>query len=307
MVNNVLEVRNLTKKFKKIKAVNNVSFHIKEGEIVGLLGPNGAGKTTTIQMLLSTLTPTSGEITYFGKDFKTHREEILQNVNFCSSYIRLPWRMTVGENLDVIARLYGVRNRKKRINKLLKAFDISEFEKRPFASLSAGQIMRVILAKSFVNYPRVILLDEPTASLDPDIALKVREFLIREQKEFKVSMLYTSHNMAEVERLCDRVIFLSKGKIIAEDTPLGLANKIEVSRVDLLVVGDGDKAKRLCLEKGWKASLDERYLKVEIKEKQISNLLSALAEAGIEYTEISIEKPTLEDFFLKVSYGGIKA
>ena len=181
----VLDIKGLTKDYGKVRAVKGISFDIKEGEIVGLLGPNGAGKTTTIQMLLGTLTPTKGEIKYFGKDFKSYREEILNRVNFCSSYIRLPWRMTVYENLDVIAMLYGVKNRRKRIHKLLEAFDITEFENRPMAGLSAGQIMRVILAKSFINYPKVILLDEPTASLDPDVALKVREFLIKEQKEGK--------------------------------------------------------------------------------------------------------------------------
>src|SRR3989344_2865248 len=301
MLEKVLEVNNLSKSFGKTKAVKNISFHINEGEIVGLLGPNGAGKTTTIQMLLGTLTPTSGDAWYFGKSFKDHREEILQKVNFCSSYIRLPWRLTVYENLDVIARLYGVKNRKRRIKKLLDAFDISEFEKRPFASLSAGQIMRVVLAKSFINYPKVILLDEPTASLDPDIAKKVRDFLIREQKEFQVSMLYTSHNMAEVERLCDRVIFLNKGKIVAEDTPLGLAKKIEESRVELLIKDKKEATQTICNSNGWNYRLNEDYISIEIKEKEIAKLLAILANRGIEYSEISIDKPTLEDFFIRTS------
>lgn len=299
--NTVLEVKNLTKKFKKFKAVNNISFKVKEGEIVGLLGPNGAGKTTTIQMLLGTLTPTSGDIKYFDKNFRVHREEILRKVNFCSSYIRLPWRLTVYENLDVIGRLYGVKNRQKRIKKLLKIFEVSEFKDRQMSSLSAGQIMRVILAKSFVNYPKVLLLDEPTASLDPDIAQKVHEILVNEQKEFGVSMLFTSHNMAEVEKLCDRVIFLDKGKILAEDTPLGLAKKIQTSRVELLIDDDIEKAVRISSENGWKTSLDENYLNVELKEKEIAKLLSVLAKENIEYQEISIDKPDLEDFFLKAA------
>ena len=306
MVNKVLEVKNLIKNFNKVKAVKNVSFDIKEGEIVGLLGPNGAGKTTTIQMLLGTLTPTSGEIKYFGKEFNSHREEILSKVNFCSSYIRLPWRMTVSENLDVIARLYGVKDRKRRIRKLLTAFDILEFENRQMNSLSAGQVMRVILSKAFINYPRLILLDEPTASLDPDVAVKVHDFLLKEQEEFRVSMLYTSHNMAEVEKLCDRVIFLNKGKIIAEDTPSGLANKIEISRVYLLIEGSQEKAMSLCSENKWKVEIDEPYLKVEIKEKEIAKFLATLGREGIEYSEISIDKPNLEDFFIEVSKGGLK-
>lgn len=300
----VLEVTNLTKHFGKVKAVESVSFNIKEGEIVGLLGPNGAGKTTTIQMLLGTLTPTSGKVVYFGKDFKHHREEILKKVNFCSSYIRLPWRMTVYENLDVIARLYGVKGRKERILKLLKAFKMEKFLNRSMSSLSAGQIMRVILAKSFVNYPRLILLDEPTASLDPDIAKRVRDFLVREQKEFGVSMLFTSHNMAEVEMLCDRVIFLHKGKILDEDTPLGLARKIKISRVDLVINEKVEKALEICARNEWRAGYDEPYLKIELNEDEISKLLSVFATEDLNYTEISIDKPDLEDYFLKVSKGG---
>lgn len=297
----VLEVKNLTKKFGKFKAVDAISFYIKEGEIVGLLGPNGAGKTTTIQMLLGTLTPTSGEIFYFGKDFKTHREEVLRQINFCSSYIRLPWRLTVYENLDVIARLYGVKNRNKRIQKLLKIFEISEFQKMPMSSLSAGQVMRVVLAKSFLNYPKVLLLDEPTASLDPDIAQKVRDILVNEQKEFKVSMLFTSHNMAEVEELCDRVIFLDKGRILAQDTPLGLAKKIRTSKVELLLGEDKEKAANLSGKMGWKTTFNGPYLQVELEEKEISKLLSVLGSENIQYEEISIDKPSLEDFFLKVA------
>lgn len=270
---------------------------------MGLLGPNGAGKTTTIQMLLGTLTPTSGEVIYFGKNFKPHREEILKKVNFCSSYIRLPWRMTVYENLDVIARLYGVKDRKERILKLLKAFKIENFLNRTMSSLSAGQIMRVILAKAFINYPRLILLDEPTASLDPDIAKRVRDFLVKEQKEYGVSMLFTSHNMAEVELLCDRVIFLHKGKVLDEDTPLGLAGKIKTSRVDLLLTNKVEKALEICSKNGWNAGYDEPYLKVELDENEIAKLLSVLASEDLRYSEISIDKPDLEDYFLKVSKG----
>jgi len=166
--------------------------------------------------------------------------------------------------------------------------------------------MRVVLAKSFISYPKVILLDEPTASLDPDIAQKVREFLINEQKEFKVSMLYTSHNMAEVERLCDRVIFLNKGKIVAEDTPLGLAKKIEESRVELLIKDKKEATQTICNSNGWNYRLNEDYISIEIKEKEIAKLLAILANRGIEYSEISIDKPTLEDFFIRTSKSGGK-
>lgn len=301
----VLEVKNLTKQFKKVTAVDDISFKIEEGEIVGLLGPNGAGKTTTIQMLLGVLTPTGGDIKYFGVDFEKNREEILAKVNFCSSYIKLPWRMTVMENLDVMARLYEVENRKERIEKLLDVFEISEFTNSMLSSLSAGQVMRVILAKSFINYPRVLLLDEPTASLDPEIAEKVREFLHLEQKEFGVSMLLTSHNMSEVEELCDRVIFLNHGIIIAHDTPEGLASMTTMSRVDLLIdKADHERAQKLCGNNKWTTSRHGRYFRVEVKEAEIAKLLVSFGEEKIVYRDIGIEKPDLEDFFVKMAKEG---
>lgn len=299
----VLEVKNLTKMFKQTLAVDDISFNICEGEIVGLLGPNGAGKTTTINMLLGVLTPTSGQISYFGKEFNSHKEEILRKVNFVSSYIKLPWRLTVYENLDVIARLYEVKNRRERIEKLLKIFEMLEFKNSLIASLSAGQTMRVMLAKAFLNYPKILLLDEPTASLDPDVASRVRDFLKKEQKEFGVSLLLTSHNMAEVEELSDRVVFLDKGKILAEDTPEGLASKMDVARVELLIDGRVEDAQELITQNGWDNGFDGRYLKVELKEKEVHKLLNSLSSANIEFSKISIEKPDLEDFFLKATKG----
>ena len=304
MTKKVLEVKNLVKKYKDYKALNGISFDIKEGEIVGLLGPNGAGKTTTIQILLSVLTPTSGSIYYFGKEFTKNREEILKQVNFCSSYIRLPWSLTVEENLDVVARLYEVGDRKKRISKVLEIFEMTDFRKRQMNALSAGETMRVILAKSFINYPKVLLLDEPTASLDPEIAQKVREFLRKEREEFKMSMLFTSHNMAEVEEICDRVIFLHEGKILTVDTPEGLAKKIDIAKVELLLGEEKDEAVALCRKNGWETEIDGRRVRVKIKEKEIPELLSTLGQANISYSEITIDNPTLEDFFIKVAKEG---
>ena len=301
MTKNVLGVSNLTKFFGETLAVNDISFSVSEGEIVGLLGPNGAGKTSTIQMLLGTLTPNSGTIHYFGKDFANNREEILKQINFCSSYIRLPWRMTVWENLEVMARLYEVHDRKERIQKLLETFELSEFKDQSTGDLSAGQNMRAILAKSFINYPKLLLLDEPTASLDPDVAQKVREFLKKEQKEYGVSMLLTSHNMAEVEELADRVIFLNKGQIIAEDTPEHLASEIDVTRIDLLIPTKIEEAMELLCENEFKVGINGKYLKVETQEDKIANMLTILSSAKIEYKEISIDKPDLEDFFLKTT------
>src|SRR3989344_2466688 len=225
----VLKVKNLTKSFGDFTAVDRVSFELKKGEILGLLGPNGAGKTTTIRMLLGTLKPTSGQIEYFGKDFFANRSEVLQEINYASAYSRLPWRLTAGENLDVYARLYGVKNRKERIDNLMREFEVSEIKNKTMDGPSAGQSTRVMLCKAFINYPKLILLDEPTASLDPDIASRVRQFLLRQQEEYQVSMLFTSHNMKEVTEVCDRVIFLKNGKIIAEDTPENLAKRVDAT------------------------------------------------------------------------------
>lgn len=302
--NIVLEVKNLTKVFGSTNAVDDISFEVKEGEIVGLLGPNGAGKTTTINMLLGVLTPTSGEISYFGKEFNLNREEILKKINFVSSYIRLPWRLSVEENLDIIGRLYEVKNRDEKINKLLEIFEMAEYKNKLIAELSAGQTMRVMLAKAFLNYPKILLLDEPTASLDPDVAQKVRDFLKKEQKEFGVTMLLTSHNMAEVEQLTSRVIFLNKGKILAEDTPEQLAGKIDTSRVELLIDKNKvDQAQQLCAQLDFSSGFDGRYLKIEVREQDISGLLTILNKAKIGFSEISIDKPDLEDFFIKISKG----
>lgn len=303
--NTILDVKNLTKNFGKLKAVDNLSFQIREGEIVGLLGANGAGKTTTINMLLGVLNPSYGNIEYFGKEFEKNREETLKQINFCSGYIRFPWRLTVSENLDVVARLYEVKDRHSRVDKLLEIFEMSEYKSKPISSLSAGQIMRVMLTKAFINYPKLILLDEPTSSLDPDVAQKVRQFLLKEQKEFGVSMLLTSHNMAEVEELADRVIFLDHGKILTQDTPEGLATKIDLARVDLLLGSKITNAIKLCRKHNWKCHQDGKYLKVQVKEKEITKLIYALNNNGINFREISIEKPSLEDFFIGVAKGEI--
>jgi ABC-2 type transport system ATP-binding protein len=217
---NVIEVYKLTKRFGGITAVDGISFALRRGEILGLLGPNGAGKTTTIQLLLGLTTPTAGEVRVFGLDLAHHRRAILQRVNFSSTYVALPSNLTVWENLNVFARLYGLRRPRKKIEELLDLLEIPRATlDRGTGGLSSGQQTRLNLAKALVNDPEVLFLDEPTASLDPDIAAKVRDVLRRVCRERGVSLLYTSHNMPEVESLCDRVIFLAGGRIAAEGTP----------------------------------------------------------------------------------------
>lgn len=215
----VVSVTGLTKSFGQAKAVDNISFEVAPGEIFGLLGPNGAGKTTTIQMLLGVVTPDSGAVTMFGQTMPQHREAILQRCNFSSSYVSLPWNLTVRENLIVFARLYNVPSATQRIDELLQLFDLNEFRSTLTGKLSSGQLTRLFLAKALINRPELLFLDEPTASLDPDIADRTRLILKDLSARERVAMVYTSHNMAEVDYMCQRVAFIHHGRIIAAGTP----------------------------------------------------------------------------------------
>jgi ABC-2 type transport system ATP-binding protein len=218
MASPVLEVRNLTKTFGDFTAVNGISFALQPGEILGVLGPNGAGKTTTMHMLLGLITPTSGKISMFGMDLETHREAILQQVNFSSTYMSMPQSLTVEENLWVVARLYGLPDVQRKINDIVKKLEMGEFRHKVTRKLSSGQMTRLTLAKAFLTEPKILFLDEPTASLDPDIAHKIRALLKDEQQASGLSVLYTSHNMREMEEMSDRIIFLQKGNLVAEGT-----------------------------------------------------------------------------------------
>lgn len=215
----VVEVRDLTKIFNGVTAVDNISFDIYEGEILGLLGPNGAGKTTIIQMLLNVITPTSGTIRIFGMELEKHREEILSSVNFSSTYVSMPHSLTVLENLKFFARLYGVKGFDRKIEDLLKSFGIENEKNRLTRTLSSGMLARLYLAKSLLNDPRILFLDEPTASLDPDIADRTRKMLKEIRERSRLTILYTSHNMKEMEELSDRIIFINKGRVVTTGSP----------------------------------------------------------------------------------------
>ncbi len=301
----ILKVTNLTKQFKSktglMTAVNDISFTIKEGEIVGLLGPNGAGKTTTIQMLLGLMTPTGGQILYFEKSFQNYRVEILKNLNHMSGYSQMPWRLTVYENLKIFAYLYEVHNWKEKIVSLSAQFGVTEFLYKRFQDLSAGQRTRSLLVKAFLNDPKIVLLDEPTASLDPDIADSIRKYILSEQEKRNLSLLVTSHNMQEVEELCDKVVFLHQGKVLATDTPQGLAKRNTQSVLELMVA---DGLKRLIEElekRGYPYEEKHRFITITLPEKEIAAFLLDISKRGIEFSDIEIVKPSLEDFFLSVS------
>lgn len=297
---NILEVKNLTKNFGQFKAVDNISFSVREGEIVGLLGPNGAGKSTTIFMLLDLISPTSGEIKIFGKYYKHDRDQILKNLNYSSTYVEMSPRLTVKENLKVMAQLYEVTDSEGTIKKYVQKFGAGQYMNNQFHTLSAGQKTRVVLAKAFLNRPRLLLLDEPTASLDPDIAIFVREEILSARKE-GMTILITSHNMAEVEEVCDRVLFINHGHIIAEDTPLELAKKVRQIKVNFMMKDGQKRTIAFAKKAGFPVTSEDRYVTVSVDESDIAYLLNGLAEKGVEYSQISIDKPTLEDYFIKMS------
>lgn len=303
MQNTVLEVKNLTKKFGNFTAVDNISFSLKKGEILGFLGINGAGKTTTIQMLLGMLEPTSGEVFYYGRPLKGNKSEIMEEVNFSTTYTSLPDRLTVRENLTYISYLYSIKNRKERIEKIVKIFNIENLIDKRMMQLSAGQKTKVNLAKSFLNFPKILLLDEPTASLDVETAKEVRKLLLEERERFNLSMLFTSHNMNEVEEVCDRIIFINQGKIIANDTPRNLAKSIQISHLELVIQQDLEKLEKYCKEKHFNFQNRKHSIIIDIPEKNIAGFLQEIGKEGITYLEISIEKPSLEDYFLQVAGG----
>ena len=214
-----IQIKNLSKKFNQNFAVNNINFSIEKSKTVGLLGPNGCGKTTSIGMILGLIKPSGGEIIIDNKNLENlKRDDILARINFASPYIELPKKLTVKQNLEVYGRLYGIKNLNDRINEISKDLDIKNFFDKKTGELSSGQKNRVSLAKSLINKPEILLLDEPTASLDPDIGDFVRSYIQEYKLKNQVTILLASHNMSEVERLCDSVIMMKKGKIIDKGT-----------------------------------------------------------------------------------------
>ena len=221
-----LEVKNLVKQFKSTIAVDNISFYIEKNKTLGLLGPNGCGKTTSIGMMLGLITPSSGKIFINGIRLEPkNRIELLSSMNFASPYIELPKKLTVEQNLEVYARLYGVSEIKRRIDELIEDLNLQKFLDKKTGELSSGQKNRVALAKSLINKPKLLFLDEPTASLDPDVGDFVREYIEKYKKNNELTILLASHNMREVERLCNKVIMMKQGKIVDSGTCSELIKK----------------------------------------------------------------------------------
>ena len=222
-----IEIKNLNKQYNNISAVKNINFKINKGSIVGLLGPNGCGKTTTIGMMLGLIKPTSGEVFINDQNIENenNRTKILEKVNFISPYVELPKKLTVEENLKVYGKMYGVNNLENKISDLMKDLNLLEFKKRKTGELSSGQKNRVSLAKALINDPEILLLDEPTASLDPDVGDYIRTYIESFASKKGTTILLASHNMNEVERLCNEVMMMKNGKIIDKGTCKSLINK----------------------------------------------------------------------------------
>ncbi len=232
MAEPLLQVRNITKRFGKLVAVDDLNLEVRAGEVIGLLGVNGAGKTTVMNMILGLTIPNEGNITVFGRDLQKHRIEILKRTNFCTTYANLPSNLKVWQNLRVFAGLYGVKNPRDKIDELLEMLGISHLRESITGRLSAGEGTRVNLAKALLNDPELLLLDEPTASLDPDIADKVRKLVRRLQQERSPAILYTSHNMRDIEEVCDRILFLHEGRILTEGTAEEIKHRFEGKDLD---------------------------------------------------------------------------
>ena len=221
-----IQIKNLTKIYNKYLAVNKINFQIEKNKTVGLLGPNGCGKTTTIGMILGLVSPTTGEILIDNKNINLlERDEILKRFNFASPYVELPKKLTVKQNLEIYGRLYGIKDLNNRINEIAGDLDIKSFFKRKTGELSSGQKNRVSLAKSLINKPEILLLDEPTASLDPDIGDFIRSYIQEYKSKNKITILLASHNMNEVERLCNSIIMMKNGKIVDNGTCRELIEK----------------------------------------------------------------------------------
>jgi len=221
----VIKIDNLNKKYKEVFAVKNINFKINKGKTIGLLGPNGCGKSTTIGMILGLIKPTSGTVLINGKNIENNRTSLLQKMNFISPYIELPKKLTIEENLKVYGRLYGVKNLENKILELMEMLNLNEFKKRKTGELSSGQKNRVSLAKALINDPEILLLDEPTASLDPDVGDYVRGIIENFSSKNGSTILLASHNMNEVERLCDEVMMMKNGEIIDKGKSSDLISK----------------------------------------------------------------------------------
>lgn len=299
----VVEVENVSKKFKyqgkDFFALKDISFDIEEGEIFGLLGPNGAGKSTLLNILIGILFPDSGKVKIFGKN-PLKNNNLVEKMNFVSGETRFHWSLKVKDILEVHGRLYGIPKNKRitETKKLANFFEIERIMESKFSNISTGERMRLIMAKALLNSPKLLLLDEPTVGLDPDIAIKVRNEIKRINKKLGTTIILTSHYMHELEQLCDKIAFINKGQIV----DIGSVENVKLRKFatyDLIIKVKEVKNREFLRRNGFliKGNLLEKELPAD---ENISETLSMLAEKGIEITEIESRKPTLEDYFVKI-------
>lgn len=239
MKNCVVKVSNLVKIFDKRKIIKNISFDVSENSVVGILGKNGAGKTTLLGMLMGLISPSSGKIEILGKDLNKKKNEILPKINFQSPYVDLPKKMTVEQNLYFYSRLYGIKNFKDIINDLVDKLKMKDLINKSYGSLSAGQKTKVNLCKALINNPKLLLLDEPTASLDPETSIFIREFLLKFQKKNNSSILITSHNLDEIESICSKIILLKFGTVVSDGNLNEILNTKNYSTLQDFFLGQG--------------------------------------------------------------------
>ena len=303
----VIEVKNLVKTFPSkdgtIKAIDNISLSIKKGEIFGLLGVNGAGKSTLTNILSGLTLPDSGTIKIFGQDFYTHSEEIKSRSNVATAYYDLNRSLTVLENLIVYAKLYGVKNYKKKIHELTEKFMLTSHLRTQIKFLSSGERTRMVLVKSLLNNPELLFLDECTVGLDPDMAEIVRDYLLQYNKETGCTIIFTSHYMQEVERLCQRIAFLYQGKIVKIGNSKSLLKELSRQRVSLHFSNNIEEAKKFLRRENIQFDENNGILVFWVKnrEKILYPLLEKFVKNKIIFDDLHLNKPTLEEYFIKKS------
>lgn len=300
---NVIEVTNVSKKFrdrkKEFYALKDVSFSIRKGEIFGLLGPNGAGKTTMLNIILGLLTPDTGTVKVFGKNI-TNSRQLLERMNHASGNTYFHWALRPRDVLRFYAMVYNVPKEKieQRIDKLNRFFGLAGLENRKFYMLSTGERMRLVLAKSLINKPELLLLDEPTLGLDPDISIKVREEIFRINKKFKTAIILTTHYMQEAEELADRIAFINKGQIV----DIGKTEKIkstQFSTYEIVLTLERAKDKAFLKRHGFKIR-GNTISKDLMLEENVSEIIGLLTQKKYKILNMETRKPTLEDYFVKI-------
>jgi ABC-2 type transport system ATP-binding protein len=304
----LLEIRDLRKRYGAVEALKGLSLDIERGEFFGLLGPNGAGKSTTINILLGLILADSGLIRIFGEDLATQPTVVRRRMNVAAAFTSLSGVLTVRENLRVYGNIYGVKNMNAKIDELLERFEITDLANRKLQQLSSGQHTRVTLCKGLINDPELLLLDECTVGLDPDIAEKTRRALQQFQREKQTTIIFTSHNMNEVEELCGRIAFLSKGEILRIDTAERIKSLIPQQIVEIRFHSAADAAAVQLLDgqltAGRVGDSTLRFV-LDDPEQQLDALLRRLTQTEKRITDVQITRPTLEDVFIKVARGEI--